>query len=151
MKIDLVVAGYIYDKNKVLLIHHRKLDMWLPVGGHIQKNETPDDALLREIKEEVGLDVVLADGLRPFTKETSGYKELIPPMFLNRNRISDTHEHVTLTYFARAETDRLAILDHEKSAEIKWFTRSDLEKNEYGIKEAIRQYALRALDVLGEK
>jgi uncharacterized cupin superfamily protein len=31
MKTDLVVAGYIIHQNKVLLIHHRKLDLWLPV------------------------------------------------------------------------------------------------------------------------
>ena len=57
MKTDLVVAGYIFSKDKVLLIHHKKLDLWLPVGGHIEKNETPDEALLREIKEEIGIDV----------------------------------------------------------------------------------------------
>ncbi|OGZ97507.1 MAG: hypothetical protein A3J10_02800 [Candidatus Sungbacteria bacterium RIFCSPLOWO2_02_FULL_54_10] len=150
-KIDFTAEVFVVYRNTVLLRKHDKYKIWLSVGGHIELDEDPNQTAIREVKEEVGLDVVLADGLRPFTKETSGYKELIPPMFLNRNRISDTHEHVTLTYFARAETDRLAILDHEKSAEIKWFTRSDLEKNEYGIKEAIRQYALRALDVLGEK
>lgn len=57
MKTDLVIAGYIIHQNKVLLIHHRKLNLWLPVGGHIDENETPDQALLREIKEEISIDV----------------------------------------------------------------------------------------------
>lgn len=57
MKTDLVVAGYIFDKNKVLLIHHKKSDLWLPVWGQIEINETPDDGLIREIKEEVGIEV----------------------------------------------------------------------------------------------
>ncbi|MCR4280214.1 MAG: hypothetical protein NUV82_02175 [Candidatus Komeilibacteria bacterium] len=41
MKTDLVVAGYIFHQNKVLLVHHTKLGLWLPVGGHIDANETP--------------------------------------------------------------------------------------------------------------
>ena len=57
-KIDLTVGGYIIHNNKVLLIHHNKLNLWLPVGGHIDENETPDQALRREIKEEVNLDIV---------------------------------------------------------------------------------------------
>ena len=58
MKIDLDVAGYIFDGEKVLLVHNKKLDLWLPVGGHIEKDETPDDALLREVKEETGLELI---------------------------------------------------------------------------------------------
>ncbi|MBS3077685.1 NUDIX domain-containing protein [Candidatus Pacearchaeota archaeon] len=57
-KTDLVVTGFIFNEsNEILLIHHNKLNLWLPVGGHIEQNETPDEALLREIKEETNLDV----------------------------------------------------------------------------------------------
>ncbi|HLE05986.1 MAG TPA: NUDIX domain-containing protein, partial [Candidatus Nanoarchaeia archaeon] len=59
MKTDLVATGFIIDNNKILLIHHKKLDTWLPVGGHMELNETPDQTLLREIKEETNLDVEL--------------------------------------------------------------------------------------------
>ena len=59
MKTDIVVSGYIVYEDKVLLIHHRKLDLWLPVGGHIDPDEVPDDAMIREAKEEVGLDITL--------------------------------------------------------------------------------------------
>ena len=57
-KLDFVATAYIFDSEKrVLLIYHNKRDMWLPVGGHIEANETPDEALRREIKEEVSLSV----------------------------------------------------------------------------------------------
>jgi len=50
----LVVTG----DRKVLLVEHRKLGVWLYPGGHIDPNETPDEALHREVLEETGLHVV---------------------------------------------------------------------------------------------
>lgn len=51
------VTGYItnYSKTKMLLIHHKGLNKWLPPGGHVEENETPDLAVLREVAEETGL------------------------------------------------------------------------------------------------
>ena len=43
--------------NKMLLHMHKKLGLWLPVGGHIDRDELPEEAALREAKEESGLDV----------------------------------------------------------------------------------------------
>lgn len=151
-KIDFTVEVFIVSNHTVLLRVHDKYKKWLSVGGHIEPYEDPNEAAVREVKEEVGLDVVLADDLRPFERCAPEYKELIPPKFLNRHRISDTHEHITLVYFARSVTDRVSIPDtREKSENCKWFTREELEKNIYGIDEAIRFYALRALDALGGK
>ncbi|MCK5538907.1 MAG: NUDIX domain-containing protein, partial [Bacteroidales bacterium] len=45
--------------NKALLHMHKKLGFWLPVGGHIDRDELPHVAALREAKEESGLDVEL--------------------------------------------------------------------------------------------
>jgi len=52
---------YILDKDnhKILLIHHKKLGKWLPPGGHIDPNETPPEAAIREAKEETGFEVEL--------------------------------------------------------------------------------------------
>ena len=65
-KIDFTVAIFVVHDGKVLLIHHRKLDKWLPLGGHIELDEDPEQAALREAKEESGLDVELL-GERPPT------------------------------------------------------------------------------------
>jgi len=34
-KIDFTVAIFVVNAGQVLLIHHRQLDKWLPLGGHI--------------------------------------------------------------------------------------------------------------------
>ena len=65
-KIDFTVAIFVVHDAKILLIHHRKLDKWLPLGGHIELEEDPEQAALRETKEESGLDVELL-GERPPT------------------------------------------------------------------------------------
>ncbi|RLS89050.1 MAG: NUDIX domain-containing protein, partial [Planctomycetota bacterium] len=56
-KIDFTVAVFVVHEKKVLVIHHKKLDKWLPLGGHIELDEDPEQAALRETLEESGLAV----------------------------------------------------------------------------------------------
>ena len=91
-KLDLTVAGYIIDEDRVLLIEHKKLGLWLPVGGHIDPNETPDQAMVREAKEEVGLDIKLLQipieipVIKPVIKHTA------LPFYCNIHKVKD-HDH----------------------------------------------------------
>ena len=57
--IDFTVGVYIVHDSKVLLVHHKKFDKWLSVGGHIELHEDPEEALFREVKEETGLEIKL--------------------------------------------------------------------------------------------
>ena len=58
-KIDFTVAIFVVQQSRVLVIHHKKLNKWLPLGGHIELDEDPEQAALRETKEESGIDVDL--------------------------------------------------------------------------------------------
>src|SRR5256885_16696101 len=90
-KIDFTVAIFVVHDGKILLIHHRKLNAWLPLGGHIELDEEPEQAALREAKEESGLDVELI-GERPPTT-SPGTRALVAPRFLDINRFRGTHGH----------------------------------------------------------
>lgn len=58
------VLAYIFNDDEVLMLfrNKKKNDInkgkWMGVGGHIEKGETPEQALIREIKEETNLDVI---------------------------------------------------------------------------------------------
>ena len=48
-------SGIVLADEQVLLVEHRKLGMWLYPGGHIEPDEDPVQAVLREVAEETGL------------------------------------------------------------------------------------------------
>jgi len=148
-KIDFTVEVFVVYKDKVLLRKHDKYGIWLGVGGHIELDEDPNQAAVREVKEEVGLNVTIISDPLSVWQGAQEEKELAPPKFLNRHRISDTHEHVTMVYFAKSDTDTVVAESHDRSDEWKWLTYDELEQNTYGVKENIIFYAKRALQELG--
>jgi ADP-ribose pyrophosphatase YjhB (NUDIX family) len=54
-KVD--VRAYILQKGKVLLVKERSDDLWALPGGWVDVNESPAEAVIREVKEETGYDV----------------------------------------------------------------------------------------------
>src|ERR671938_1256409 len=56
---DFTATTFVVHEQRTLLLHHRKLGMWLPPGGHIDPHELPDQAAIREVREESGLEVEL--------------------------------------------------------------------------------------------
>ena len=64
---------YIENDGKYLMLHRVKKQndinkgKWIGVGGHTEDQESPEECLLREVKEETGLDVRNAEGGYLFT------------------------------------------------------------------------------------
>ena len=142
MKTDLVVAGYTVHKGRVLLIHHRKSNLWLPPGGHIDENEVPDDALLREIKEELNLDVEIVD-MGDAPKKTNVLRHLALPFHVNVHRAGD-HNHCCFYYLCSVKEPAIK---HNK-LEVKdfmWFSPEDLD-NEL-VPPDVKDIALKALEL----
>ena len=142
-KIDFTVAIFVVHQGNVLLIHHRKLNKWLPLGGHIELDEDPEIAALREAKEESGLDVELI-GERPPTTEP-GTRALIAPRFLDIHRITDTHEHIGMIYWARPRNGTLA-LSAEEHHDIRWCAVADLDALQPAMSQAVKWYCLKAIE-----
>ena len=118
--------------------------MWLSVGGHVELDEDPNQAAVREVKEEVGLDVELVD-MRPFKIPDERGRERIPPVGLNRHPVSGIHEHVTFIYFAKATTDK--VIPEHKDDQWKWCTKEEIDDLK-PIAQDIIYYAKWALDAV---
>ncbi len=142
MKTDLTVAGYIFNGDKVLLIHHAKLDLWLPVGGHIDPNETPDMALVREIKEEVNLDVSIL-GKSNVSEVGNVRRNCALPFHTNVHSVGD-HDHYGLFYVCDV-VDASALKHNHELKGVGWFSLSDLEDSR--IPSDVREIAREAFRV----
>jgi 8-oxo-dGTP diphosphatase len=89
-RILLVAAiGLIDPDGRVLLARRPEgkplAGLWEFPGGKVQPGETPEAALIREVKEELGIDVTEAC-LAPFAFASHGYEtfHLLMPLFLCR-------------------------------------------------------------------
>lgn len=142
-KVDFTVEVFIVCEGKVLLRKHDKYGIWLSIGGHIELDEDPNQAALREVKEEVGLDITLVDTREYFGDEK--LTELIAPVSLNRHRISDTHEHVSLVYFGKATS--MDVIPEKPTDEWKWYSKEDIAAME-DLQSNVRFYANKALNTL---
>jgi 8-oxo-dGTP pyrophosphatase MutT (NUDIX family) len=145
--IDFVVSIQIVHNGKILMIHHKGLNRWLAVGGHVELNEDPESAAVREAKEESGLDIELV-GSRPAI-DSPGTRMLIPPTYLDIHDIKPGHRHIGMVYIARAKTDQVTLAPEEHYA-IRWFTPEDLEDPQYAFSPSIKFYATEALRIVGE-
>lgn len=72
------VAIFARHEDHVLLIEHRRLQTWLPVGGELEPGETPLEAAVRELREETGLEgsfTALSEAIEGAPPGLLGYEE----------------------------------------------------------------------------
>jgi 8-oxo-dGTP diphosphatase len=90
LPVVLVVACALVDEDGRVLIARRPAGkamggLWEFPGGKVHEGETPESALIRELKEELGIDVA-ASCLAPFTFASHRYEafHLLMPLFVCR-------------------------------------------------------------------
>ncbi len=96
-------------KQKILLIDHIKSGLWLPNGGHVDPHEHPTDTVVREAREELGIEAIF-------------YKQ--SPLFLTvTNTVGTVEKHtdVSLWYVLKANTEDSLNLDCEEFTQASWF------------------------------
>jgi 8-oxo-dGTP pyrophosphatase MutT (NUDIX family) len=139
------VAVFVVHKRRVLLHFHRKLGKWLPPGGHIEDNELPDDAALREVLEETGMRVRLVGG---HGLPIDAPRQLALPAGVQVEPIYPGHEHIDLVYFAVLEADDAAAAEIapalSQSDRVGWYAVADLAQ--LGASDEIQAWSRRALD-----
>ena len=99
----LTATGFVVHDHRVLLHWHPKVGAWLPPGGHIEENEDPVQAVLREIEEEAGVQAeVVSTGPR---LDLDYPTQVEPPFTIMVEDIDDPetgfHQHIDMIYFCR--------------------------------------------------
>ena len=148
-KIDFTAEVFLVYKNKVLLRKHDKYNKWLAVGGHIELDEDPPQAAIREVKEEVGIDISLGHPEQSWDTDES--RDILPPVYINRHFIEkgNPHEHVCFIYFAKSPTDQIIEKEKVKSGGCRWLSAEEIRKDD-DILPRIKFYALKALEALSD-
>ena len=108
------------ETKKILLVKHKKYSRWVQPGGHIEHDEFPEEAAIREAYEETGIKVKLL-GER-FPRE----EDFITPLGVQKNR-TNTGIHLDFIYPAIPIKEQELTISNE-STNIGWFSREDLDK-----------------------
>jgi 8-oxo-dGTP diphosphatase len=96
------------DHDRVLLVHHRKVGLWLYPGGHIDENEDPAQAARREVLEETGIHTEVI-GESPFAHPA--ITSHCPPWAIIEMDVEDhrtgPHRHIDHLYLLRSVAGEL--------------------------------------------
>jgi 8-oxo-dGTP pyrophosphatase MutT (NUDIX family) len=130
------VVNIINGVPKVLLHLHKKHNAWYGLGGHIEVNEDPMEAAVREAKEEAHINVTLIPPHKSLIK-TKYADELIPPILLFDQNIDNDHRHIDHIYVGTT-TDEV-----QMNEPFKWCSASDLESMD--LQDDTRYIALEAI------
>ena len=149
-----VATCYVVNEGATLLHEHERLDMWLPPGGHVDRDELPHETALRETHEETGLRPDLVADAGPYeTDQASSLPR--PAAFLLEDidvhgdgRVA--HQHVDFVYFAASEGRTVDPMGRgEADADAwRWFTLDDLDARADELATDVRDLATRAIETL---
>lgn len=120
-------SALIIENNKVLLIYHKKLDIQLYPGGHIEQNETPDEALIREVEEETGLKIeIISEKDESLADTKNGVSSLHLPYAILCELVGD-HYHNDLIYMCKIKTKSTLKYNTRESDGIGFFNYQEIE------------------------
>jgi 8-oxo-dGTP pyrophosphatase MutT (NUDIX family) len=119
-----VATFYVVHDGATALHHHEKLDTWLPPGGHIDRDERPHEAALRECREETGLEPDLAT---PRTDVSGpGVRSLPRPHHLLCEDVDVAfdgrvaHQHVDHVFYGRVDARAIDPAGDDEAPPERW-------------------------------
>jgi 8-oxo-dGTP diphosphatase len=105
----LVSYFVLVDRDHVLLVDHKDARLWLPTGGHVEPGEHPRTTVVRELREELGLDL--------------GAAPEAPLMLTIAETVGLSAGHVDVSLWYVIESDRRLALEFDPAEfhSVRWF------------------------------
>lgn len=131
------VSGWLLKDNKILLVKHKMLGIWLAPGGHVDANELPHQAAEREVFEETGIKVRAIDAHPTFSAK-AGTEALPMPFMSNVHWINKPGEHKArpdgtvceqhyiFAYFVECAGECVLDDSDEGIDAVRWFSRNEI-------------------------
>jgi len=100
--------------QKVLLVDHKKAQLWLPAGGHVEPDEHPRDSVIRECLEELGI--------------PAAFWSTAPVFLTSTITVGQTagHTDVSLWYVLKGDQNVPYFFDPDEFNSIRWFDFNNL-------------------------
>lgn len=105
MRRHFTATGFVVRDGATLLHWHKRLGQWMPPGGHVEPDEDPVQAVLREIREETGIVAEVIAGRGPLG---FAYPEQLPAPYTilvedipGPGPSEEGHKHIDMIYFCR--------------------------------------------------
>jgi 8-oxo-dGTP pyrophosphatase MutT (NUDIX family) len=157
VKKHFTATAFVVRGDATLLHWHKRLGQWMPPGGHIEPDEEPAEAALREVMEETGLacEIVATGERHDFTYP----QQIASPYTILLENIpgpGEPHQHIDLIYFVRPLAGGHAQVDDPT---LRWVTAAELRGGDpldvagcgvsAVVPDDVRQLALAAIEQIG--
>ena len=151
-----VATAYVVHDGATALHPHDRLEMWLPPGGHLGRDELPHEAARREVREETGLAVDLLGGHGGVASETA--RSLPEPGHLLLEDIDVHpdgrvgHQHIDFVYFGAVASRAIepAGDDEAPADDWTWFEAADLEARADELADDVVRLGVEAIEAVGD-
>ncbi|THE63882.1 NUDIX domain-containing protein [Salinadaptatus halalkaliphilus] len=138
---------YVVNDGATALHEHERLGITIPPGGHVDRDELPHEAGLREVREETGLEPTLLDETDPVASPDG--RELPEPRHqmlydvdVHDGRVA--HQHIDHVYYATVSSRAIDPADGESGSDAwAWYTEGDLLES--GLPEDVVELGIEAI------
>lgn len=140
---EFVSTVYIVKDGKVLMTFNKNVGKFIPVGGHLDENELPCEAAIREAKEESGFDIELIN------LGKLKHQNLKQNFDIQLDEIKPDHHHINLSYIGKVIGGE-KFEKSDEDTELRWFSAEEIMNCGEEMHENTREKALKAIEIMGE-